>query len=79
MRHLFLFILLIATLTTSAQHCPWDCDGMIMIKTDAGKEEMKKLDPVLVDVNKKLILDTSLGADIFDLCRILYYDDFLKI
>ncbi len=50
-----------------------------MITTDAGKKEMKKLDPVLVDVNKKLILDTSKGPDIYDLCRVLYYDDFLKI
>lgn len=79
MRYILLFFLLIISIALSAQHCPWDCDGMILIKTDASKEEMRKLDPVLVDVNKQLILDTSKGADIYDLCRILYYDDFLKI
>lgn len=79
MRYLFLFYFVIISAAVSAQHCPWDCDGMILIKTDAGKSEMKKLDPVLVDINKQLILDTSKGSDIYDLCRVLYYDDFLKI
>lgn len=82
MRCAFLAILfvVIAPAATNAQHCPWDCSGLLMLKTDVSREEMKKLDPVLVDVNKKPIVDTLYGSgtDTYDLCRFLYYDDFLQ-
>ena len=80
MRYLLFLSLLIITVSTSAQHCPWDCSGLLMIKTDATKGEMKKLDPVLVDINNKPVIDTlyGSGAGTYDLCRFLYYDDFLK-
>ena len=64
-----------------AQHCPWDCSGMIIVETPAAKETIYKLDPVLVDEQKNVITDTIYGTDqpTFDRCDLLYYDDFTKM
>jgi hypothetical protein len=79
MRCVFLTILLIATMVAKAQHCPWDCSGLILLKTEVAKEEIYKLQPMLVDENKKLIVDTLSGTNkpTYDTCSFLYYDDFL--
>lgn len=80
MRYLVLLSLLITTISTSAQHCPWDCSGLLMLKTDATREEMKRLDPVLVDINKNPIDQKQYadGTDSSNLYRFLFYDDFLE-
>lgn len=66
--------------TAISQHCPWDCSGMILLKTDISKEEFTKLNPVLVDAHKQLIVDTVYGTGLatYDSCRFLYYDDFVQ-
>ena len=63
-----------------AQHCPWDCSGMVMLKTLVPKEMVYKLEPVLVDEGKKLITDTMYGTGkpTYDLCEFLDYKDFTK-
>jgi hypothetical protein len=64
----------------SAQHCPWDCAGMILLQTPVSKEMMYKMKPVLVDENKKVITDTLYGTGMptYDRCDFLFYDDFVK-
>src|SRR4029078_2084383 len=63
-----------------AQHCPWDCSGMIMVETPVSKGMVYKLEPVLVDEEKKVIIDTMYGTDkpTYDRCDLLSYDDFTK-
>ncbi len=80
MRYFFTLSLLIITISTSAQHCPWDCSGLLMIKTDATREQMKKLDPTLVDTNKDPVDQKQYGSgtDTGKLYRFLFYDDFLE-
>lgn len=64
----------------AAQHCPWDCSGLLMLKTSLTDAEFSQLNPVLVDDNKKPIIDTvyGTGVDSYDTCRFLYYDDFVE-
>jgi hypothetical protein len=78
MRHLLLFLLVMITAVVNAQHCPWDYSGMILLQTTAGREQVYKLKPVLVDENKKRITDTIYGTGLptYDICNFLYYDDF---
>lgn len=61
-----------------AQHCPWDCSGIILVKTDLKIDELKKLNPVLVDANKNIVVDTMYGTGLetHDTCRFMFYDDF---
>jgi hypothetical protein len=77
-RYLIILMVLVSTVSR-AQHCPWDCSGMILVKTDVSRENVYKLSPVIVDENKKIIVDTiyGTGKDTYDSCKLLYYDDFL--
>lgn len=61
-----------------AQHCPWDCSGMILVKSPVSKKNVYKLQPVLVDDEKKVVVDTMYGTDkpTYDRCDLLFYDDF---
>ena len=63
-----------------AQHCPWDCSGMIIVETPVMKKTVYKLEPVLVDEDKKVIVDTMYGTDkpTYDRCDFLTYDDFTR-
>src|SRR5262245_44608671 len=63
-----------------AQHCPWDCSGMIIVETPVAKGMIYKLEPVLVDEEKNVIVDTIYGTDkpTYDRCDLLFYDDFTK-
>ena len=63
-----------------AQHCPWDCSGMIIVETPVAKGVVYELEPVLVDEEKKVIVDTMYGTDkpTYDRCDLLFYDDFTK-
>ncbi len=74
-----LVIYFIGMSTSVAQHCPWDCTGFLMVKTDASPAEVKKLDPVLTDANHRIVIDTLYGTNknTFDTCRFLYFDDFI--
>jgi hypothetical protein len=45
-------------LRSFSQHCPWDCSGMIIVETPVAKGMVYKLEPVLVDEEKKMIVDT---------------------
>ncbi len=81
MKKLFLFyISLLFTVASNAQHCPWDCSGMILLKTNISKEQMRRLEPVSVNENEKEIIDTiyGTGKDTYDRARFMYYDDFVK-
>jgi len=61
-----------------AQHCPWDCSGMILIKTSISKTTVHHLNPVLVDEQKEMIIDTMYGTSkaTYDSCIFLRSDDF---
>jgi hypothetical protein len=63
-----------------AQHCPWDCSGMLLVNTSVSKVTIYKLKPVLVDEAKRPIVDTLYGTDkpTYDRCNLLFYDDFTK-
>lgn len=76
-RIIFLFFISISFIS-SAQHCPWDCSGMILLNTTISKEKLYKLHPVLVDENKKEVIDTvyATGSDTDDNCEFLSYEDF---
>lgn len=80
MKPLIIGIFLLSFINASAQHCPWDCTGFLMIKTDATKSEIEKLQPVLVDANKQVVIDTlyGTGKDTYDTCTFMEYDDFVK-
>jgi hypothetical protein len=69
-----------AVIKTSAQHCPWDCAGMILFQTPGANEIIYKLKPVLVDEYKRVITDTIYGTGLptYDNCDFLFYDDFMK-
>lgn len=73
-----LFILFFSPLLLKAQHCPWDCSGMILLDTRLSGAEFEKLEPVLVDRDKKIVIDTvyGTGVDSFDSCYFLSYADF---
>ena len=74
----FLVFGIISGLPSFSQHCPWDCSGMILLQTNIPKEKLYKLQPVLVDENKKEITDTvyGTGKDTYDKCAFLSYEDF---
>ncbi len=81
MRSLIASLLLALPVSLTAQHCPWDCTGMLMLKTDATAAEIKKLQPALVDENKNTVIDTLYGTgsdQTFDTCYFLLYNDFVK-
>ena len=67
-------------LKSFSQHCPWDCSGMIMVETPVAKGMVYKLKPVLVDEEKRVIVDTMYGTDkpTYDRCDLLFYDDFTR-
>lgn len=75
-----IIFLLLACSMAKVQHCPWDCAGFLMIKTDASKAEMEAMHPVLVDARHQVVVDTlyGTGKETFDTCRFLYFDDFVK-
>ena len=77
-RALLLFCGGFLTLEGFAQHCPWDCSGMILVETPVEKGMVYKMEPVLVDGDKKVIVDTMYGTDkpTYDRCDFLSYDDF---
>jgi hypothetical protein len=80
MRRILLLTSLFLFLKASAQHCPWDCTGFLMLKTDATEAEMQMLRPVLVDADKQVVIDTlyGTGKDTYDSCIFLEYRDFVK-
>lgn len=81
MKNSFLFyISLLSFVASSAQHCPWDCSGLIVLRTNISKEQMEKLEPLLVYENKNEIVDTiyGTGKETYDRGRLMYYDDFVK-
>lgn len=63
-----------------SQHCPWDCTGFLMLRTDASYAEMKKLNPVLVDGRKNIVVDTLYGTGLptYDSCIFMLFSDFKK-
>jgi len=79
MKKILTAILLIIAASAGAQHCPWDCSGMILVKTDLSPAEFSQLHAVLVNDNKEPVIDTlyGTGAATYDTCSFLYYDDFL--
>ena len=78
MKYLLLLLLAATNQPSLAQHCPWDCSGMILFQSNLSAEQVKELHPVLVDENKKDIIDTiyGTGKDTYDPCEFLYFDEF---
>ncbi len=78
MKRLFLLLFSFVPISVFAQHCPWDCSGMILMKTNVSAAELKNLNPVLVDANKNIVVDTMYGTGLetYDTCRFMFYDDF---
>ncbi len=64
---------LLLTTYSHAQHCPWDCSGMIVVETNVTREKIAELRPILVAEN-----DKSICKDTYDECELLYYDDFTE-
>jgi len=79
MKKILPVIVLLLSVTATAQHCPWDCSGMILLRTDLSPTEFRQLQAVLVDGKKEPVVDTiyGTGAATYDTCNFLYYDDFL--
>jgi hypothetical protein len=73
------FTFTLCSLGNFAQHCPWDCSGMIMMRTPVSKEMIYKLKPVLVDEQKNVVTDTMYGTGLptYDRCDFLSYEDFV--
>jgi len=74
----FILISLIPEIV-AAQHCPWDCIGLIQLSIEAPKTQIEKMNLVLVDEDKHEIIDTLFGTgkNTYDTCNVLLYDDFL--
>jgi len=79
MRWVFVSVMLMMAASSPAQHCPWDCSGLLLVKTDVSPENIYKLFPVLVNEKKEIIVDTiyGTGKPTYDTCNLLYYDDYL--
>jgi len=67
------------SISLHAQHCPWDCCGLIMINSDLKPAEMQKLKLVLTDGNKQIVIDTLYGSSEknADTCYIRWGEEFL--
>lgn len=79
-----LFITLISFLVAAisfCQHCPWDCAGMILLKTNIPKAKFDRLNIVLADSTGYGITDTMYGTgkETYDACELLAYEDFLQL
>lgn len=79
MKRLILFLLPAVSFSSFGQHCPWDCSGMMLMKSDLKAGELQKLNPVLVDAKKNIVVDTMYGTGLetYDSCRFMFYDDFM--
>jgi len=53
---------------------------MILLKTAVTAAEFRQLNPVLVDKNREIIVDTiyGTGLETYDSCRFMHYDDFMQ-
>ena len=80
MRYWLLILFIGISSTAGAQHCPWDCTGFLMVRTNASREEMARLKPILVDNNKRPVVDTiyGTGRETYDSAYFMMYDDFKK-
>lgn len=81
MKYFILLLFIFKFFLAKGQHCPWDCSGMILLETDATSAEMSRLNPVLVDGDRKVVIDTLYGTGLnstADTCQFLVYEDFLK-
>lgn len=72
---------LTVSVSTYSQHCPWDCTGLIMIQTPLSAENFYKLSAMLVDENRKPVVDTiyGTGKGTHDVCKFLLYEDFTQM
>jgi hypothetical protein len=75
-----LLLIILLSIKGMAQHCPWDCAGMIMLETDLAKEKIEHLNLVLVDENYKEVVDTvyGTGKETYDYCIFLELDPFTE-
>lgn len=80
MKNILLATFMLLSLNSFAQHCPWDCAGFLMIKTDATPAEMSMLKAALVDSKKQLVIDTlyGTGKETIDTTNIMEWDEFEK-
>jgi len=85
MKRNILFILaFIISSTAVAQHCPWDCAGMIIIQSPLSSERFYQAGLALVDTieneREDIVVDTIFGTGkkTYDECIFLSYEDFTK-
>jgi len=80
-KQLLLLLLVANSFKSQAQYCPWDCSGMIKLKTPVGaKELVYKLNPALVDETNWSLTPCMEQANPFMIASIfLHYDDFVNI
>lgn len=80
MRMYVVAVILFISTGSAAQHCPWDCTGMIVLQIDLPQKTIARLNLVLVDESMREVTDTiyGTGKDTFDECIFLSYDSFTK-
>ena len=82
----FLSILIFLSFSIQAQHCPWDCAGMILIKTDAATNNLDQIEVTLVEDStwifhgKGIVIDTIYGTAslMADTCRLKSHSEFMS-
>ena len=79
MKKLLLICFILSTAELLAQHCPWDCSGMVLVSSAITPAEYKKLQPVLVDSNKNVLISeySVTGKMIPDTNFLFSYEDFM--
>lgn len=81
MRKLLILLALLLSVTTgiNAQHCPWDCSGLVVVKTNIPVATLKQMGFVLVDENKKIITASRKGDSkaFMDTSLLEPYDEFV--
>lgn len=61
MKFLIIIIIFLSS-HAQAQHCPWDCSGLLVLQSDLSPAELQQLKPVVVDENKTAVIDTIYGT-----------------
>jgi hypothetical protein len=80
MRIFLIIVFIAATLPGIAQHCPWDCSGMVLVETNLAPKQMEQAHLMVTGENKKPVIDTfsNEGKPFYDTCRLYPYAEFLK-
>lgn len=80
MRKLLILLTFLLPAATNAQHCPWDCSGLVVVETNIPGATLKQMGFVLVDEHKKIITTsrTGDGKPFMDTSLLESYDEFVN-